>query len=223
MTLAMMIVLLGLGTWQVQRLAWKQGILSQIDHAETGAPLPLQADPSPFAKVSVTGVFLPDFTALYGAEVRTIPTGPELGARMIVPLRRDSGQIILVDRGWVPLKRTAPVDTPAGITTVTGYVRMGDRAGWFSAADDPAARRFFTLDPLAIGLSTGLPDIAPFILVVLADKPGPEPNVVTSWPDPAQNLPRPANNHLSYAITWYGLAMALAVIFAVWVRKGTSA
>jgi surfeit locus 1 family protein len=216
MTAAMLIVLLGLGTWQVKRLFWKEALLAQIDHAEAAAPIPLSETASPFTKVAVTGTLLPDETALYGAEVRSIASGPEMGARMIEPLRETNGVVILVDRGWVPLSRPGPIDQPEGTVTISGYVRFGDLAHWFSAADDPAARRFFTFDPKAIGDGVGQPKVRPFILVELAT--GPEP-AANHWPDPARHLPRPPNSHLSYAITWYGLAVALLAIFVVWAMR----
>jgi surfeit locus 1 family protein len=220
MTAAMLAVLLGLGTWQVRRLFWKQALLAQIDRAEAADPIPLPRSAlSPFAKVSATGTFLPDKTALYGADVRTIATGPEMGARMIEPMRQAGGDLILVDRGWIPLSRSVPVEQPAGEVTVSGYVRFGDKAGWFSAQDDVVRRRFFTLDPVAIGAGIGEPAVRPFVLVALAAGPA----AAGHWPEPAQHLPRPPNNHLSYAITWYGLAVALLAIFIVWARKGSRA
>jgi len=232
MTAGMLIILLGLGTWQVKRLLWKEALLAEIAHAEAANPIPLAGTEapsgtgpvalSPFAKVSVTGTFLPEETALYGAEVREIASGPAMGARMIEPLRAANGELILVDRGWVPLSRPVPLDQPSGEVTVSGYVRFGDTRGRFSAMDDPAARRFFTLDPGAIGRAIGQPNIRPFVLVALAAGAGPG-LVVQHWPDPARHLPRPPNNHLSYAITWYGLAVALLAIFIVWARKGSGA
>lgn len=222
MTTVMLIVLLALGTWQVRRLFWKEDLLARIDHAEASPPIPLPAAPSPFTKVSVTGTFLPDEAALYGADVRTIASGPEMGARMIVPMRQTNGEVILVDRGWVPLSRPGPIDQPQGTVTVSGYVRFGDTEHWFSAADDPAGRRFFTLDPKKIGDAVGQPNTSPFVLVLLAQRPTADGRS-DHWPDPAQHLPRPPNNHLSYAITWYGLAVALLAIFVIWARKGSAA
>jgi surfeit locus 1 family protein len=218
MTAAMLVVLVGLGTWQVHRLFWKEAILAQIDRAESADPIPLPRRPSPFTKVSVTGTFLADQASLYGADVRDIASGPEMGARLIVPMRQTNGEIILVDRGWVPLSRPEPIDQPSGEVTVSGYVREGDKASWFSATDDPAARRFFTLDPRAIGIATGHRDVPPFVLVVLASG-----GIVDHWPDPARHLPRPPNSHLSYIITWYGLALALLAIFVVWARRESRA
>lgn len=212
-TFVMLIVLIGLGTWQVYRLHWKEGILAQIVTAEAAPAVPLPADPAPFTKVSVTGRFRFDRAAQFGAEVRVTTTGPTLGFYQIVPLDRDGAPTILVERGWVPQKRETPLEEPKGVVTVTGYIRAGDTPRWFSATDSLAERQFFTLNPQAIAAGVGVADPAPFILVALGPPTG------ANYPAPAQHLPRPPNNHLSYIITWYGLAAALIVIFATWIGK----
>jgi surfeit locus 1 family protein len=222
MSFAMVVVLLGLGTWQVHRLAWKQAILAQIAQAEAAPPLPLSAPPAaltpaPFTKIAVAGRLLHDKSALYGADVRDTRAGPELGAELIEPLQRDGAVPILVERGWVPLKRTRPVAMPDGTVTVAGFVYPAVTPGLFSAHDDVPGRHFYTLDPAAIGAALGLDHVAPFILVAIGTPPA------EGLPIPAEHLPRPPNNHLQYAITWYGLAAALVVIFAVWARKAVSA
>jgi surfeit locus 1 family protein len=213
MTAAMLAVLLGLGTWQVERLHWKQGVLSQIARAEAASALPLTDAPESYTKVRVTGHLRDDLSASYGAEVRDTPTGTQLGTQLIVPLERDDGSAILVDRGWVPDRRPRPLAQADPVVTIEGYVRPSDTPGVFSATDSPATRRFYTLDAPTIGKDLGLDRVAPFILVALGPPP-PE-----RYPDPARHLPRPPNNHLSYAITWYGLAIALVVIFVLWARK----
>jgi len=214
MTIAMMIVLIGLGTWQVQRLHWKESVLAQLAKAETSPPVPLGNDPSPFAKVEVRGRLRGDLTALYGAEVRETPSGPKMGAHLIEPLERDGAPPLLVDRGWVPLAPPSALDLPDGPVTITGFVHPPDSPGWFSATDNTAERHFYTLDPRVIGAALRLPDVSPFVLVVLGPRPA------GLWPEPALHLPRPSNNHLSYVVTWYGLAAALAVIFTMYARKG---
>jgi len=217
MTAAMLAVLLGLGTWQVERLHWKQALLARIALAEAAPPIQLPADPQPFTKVAATGHLRNDLSALYGAEVHDTSSGPQLGSRLIVPLERQGADPLLVDRGWVPSTRRQPISLPGGEVTVEGYVRPGDRPGFFAARDDPAERLFYTLDPAAIGMALGLRRVAPFVLVAMGPPP-PE-----HWPAPAHHLPRPPNNHLSYAITWYGLAFSLMVIFVIWARKALSA
>ena len=216
MAAAMLAVLLGLGTWQVQRLHWKRTVLAQIARAEAAPAVALTAEPEPYAKVQVTGRLRDDLSASYGAEVRDTPAGTQLGTQLIEPLERADGEAILVDRGWVPDKRLRPIARPEGDVTLEGYVRPSETPGLFSATDNPAARLFYTLDAPAIGAALGLHHVAPFILVAVGSAP-PE-----RYPDPARHLPRPPNNHLSYAITWYGLAVALVVIFVLWARKALS-
>ena len=214
MTVAMLAVLIGLGTWQVQRLAWKTAILAQLDAAEQAAPVPLGGAPAPFAKVFVTGRLRPDLAARYGAEVRDLPAGAIPGAQLVVPLERTGAAPLLVDLGWVPEHGPPPAMPTGDSVGIAGYVRPAEHPGPFAAADDTAGRRFFTLDPATIGAALGLPSVAPFTLVAL----GPPP-AMPDAPIPAEHLPRPANNHLQYAITWYGLAAALVVVFVIYVRK----
>ncbi len=97
--------------------------------------------------------------------------------------------------------------------TIAGYVRAADHGGLFSATDNVQERRFYTLDPEKIGAALGLKDIAPFTLVEI----GPTPP--QQFPDPEKHLPRPPNDHLQYAITWFGLAAALLVIFVIYARR----
>ena len=217
-TAMMLIVLLGLGTWQVQRLAWKRNILSQIDAAERLAPVPLGDDASPFAKVSATGHLRPDLAAHFGADVQDLPAGPIPGTYLIVPLERQGAPPVLVDLGWVPEHGPPPALPTGDNVTVVGFVYPPAHHGWFAAADDISGRRFFTLDPATIGAGLGLPSVAPFTLVAL----GPPPTA-PGTPIPAEHLPRPPNNHLQYAITWYGLAAALVVVFVSYARKGSRA
>jgi surfeit locus 1 family protein len=213
-TVAMLVVLLGLGTWQVRRLAWKNRLLAQIDAAEQAPAIPLPAHPAPFAKVAITGHPRADLAVRYGAEGRDTAAGPVLGAQLVEPLERPGAETVLVDLGWLPFADPVPPAAPQ--QGFVGFVRPPEHAGWFSAADDPGKRLFYTLDPQAIGAALGL-RVAPFTLVALGAGRS------ASDPDPARQLPRPPNNHLQYAITWYGLAAVLLLVFGTYVRKGPGA
>jgi len=216
-TLSMLVVLVGLGTWQVYRMHWKEAILVQIATAEASYPIPMTPHPVPYTKIAATGHFRFDHVVQFGAEVRDTHDGPTMGFYQIVPLERDGASPILVNRGWVPQMQEIRLDNPNGIVTIVGYVRPSDVTHWFSPADDTLGRRFYTLNPQKIGDVLGMRDLAPFTLVALGQ--------VTAelYPAPAQRLPQPPNNHLSYVITWYGLAVALIVIFGVWVRNALRA
>lgn len=207
MTLAGVLLMAALGVWQVERLIWKQRVLAAIDRAEAGPAVPLPANPAPYTKVRVEGRFDPARAVFYGAQVRDGVPGTDL----VVPLLRDGAPPILVDRGFIPLPWNGT--TPAGPVTVEGYVRPGATRHWFSVADDLASRQFFTLDPAAIALAVGLDRPEPWVLVALGKPAGP------GAPVPATTMPRPPNNHLGYAITWFGLALSLIAVFVLWWRK----
>ena len=211
MALGMLAVLIALGTWQLHRLAWKEGLLARIAAAERAPAVALPAQPSPFEKVRLTGRLRADLSAWYGAEVRDTRAGPQLGAQLIEPLERPGDVPVLVDRGWMPLP-APPLPDQGGETSIDGYVHAAERQHWFSAADDPAGRHFYTLEPAAIGAALGLKQVAPFVLVAL----GPESGAL---PDPAHHLPQPPNNHLNYALTWFALALGLVAVFAAWARS----
>jgi surfeit locus 1 family protein len=202
--------LLALGTWQVRRLHWKEGLLASLAAAERAPPVPLDAAvPQPWTKVQVTGQLDHDHEALLGAEVRDA----QMGAQLITPLLRPGAPPLLVLRGWVPLERGKPIDRPAGEVTLTGYIRQGDHPDWLSLADDVVGRHFYTFDPQAIGQALGLPEPAPYGLVVLGAPGG------RRLPIAATTLPQPDNPHLGYAGTWYGLALTLVGVVGVFTWR----
>lgn len=211
MSLAMFATLIGLGVWQLHRLVWKQALLAEIAAAEVRPPvtLPPAARPDPFQRVAVAGRLRTDLAARYGAEVRD----GRMGAQVLAVLERGSAAPLLVDLGWAPEGWVPP---PSGEASLTGFLRPAEHPGWLSPHDDAPGRHFYTLDPAAIGAALGVGGLAPYTLVVLA------PTAAASGaapPVPARSLPRPPNDHLTYAATWFGLAAVLAVVFALWTRK----
>jgi surfeit locus 1 family protein len=216
-SLPVLVALLWLGTWQVQRLHWKTDMLARIAAAEAGPPVPLSGNPAPYTKVIATGRLDHGREALLGVEVR----GTTLGGHLLTPLLRPDSPPVLVDRGWVPLERMQAIDRPEGEVAITGYVRQADTRDWNSPRDDTAGRRFYVFDPAAIGAALDLPPPAPFGLVALAPADAP----AGTLPAAARTLPRPDNPHLGYAITWYGLAAALVGVLVAFLtrRPGQSA
>ena len=209
----MLVVLLGLGTWQVQRLHWKQELLAQIARAEAAPAVPLPAEPEPFSQGAGDRASARRPGRLVRRRGARHAGGPATGR----PADRAAGTCRWRRRSW---------SIAAGCRTASAPDRAarggGDGRGLCAARRlarlvqchrRSRGRQFFTLDPEAIGAALGLRDVAPFVLVAL----GPPPPEL--YPDPARHLPRPPNNHLSYAITWYGLAVALLVIFVLWARK----
>jgi surfeit locus 1 family protein len=206
-------ILLWLGVWQIHRLHWKEGLLAQIAAAERAPPAELSGEtPKLFARVEAHGVLRGDKIALYGAEVR----GNRMGAQQAEILDRVGEKPLLVVLGWVPTDAGAPVPI-SGPRDITGYIRLPEHPNWLSAPDDLEARRFYTLNPTTIAASLGAADAAPLTLVALRNPLGAA--LPTTAPQPADALPEPVNNHLEYALTWFGLAGALVAVFGVWAMK----
>ena len=157
----MLMVLIGLGTWQIYRLRWKQGILAQI--ARPKARRPYRSDrPRPLHK-GIRDRPLPRSTSPRNTAPTSGTPGPDptIGS----PPDRAAGTPRRAgDPGQPRLDSARPRETaladPPGEVTVTGYVRPGDTSHWFSAADDAAGRQFFTLDPAAIARALGEADVA---------------------------------------------------------------
>ncbi|MGE3290593.1 MAG: SURF1 family protein [Geminicoccaceae bacterium] len=212
-TLAGLALLLSLGTWQLQRLEWKRGLIGHAQAQLAAAPLPLPEtglETLDFRRVSLKGTYLHDAAFAFGF---TAEDGAP-GSRLITPFRLDDGRVVLVDRGWLPTDLLPP-HVPAGLQipgTITlegiGRWRGSWHRTWFTPDDSPAQRRWYGWDIPAMAEATGLP-LEP-LEVVLERSEGPaglpqaEPVSV--------DLP---NDHLGYAITWYSLALILVVIYVL--------
>ena len=204
-TAVMLAILIGLGVWQLERMAWKQGLLDQIAQAEAQPAIDLPVTPPAFAKIRAVGNFRDDLWSLYGAQGRDTPQATIMGGQLLGVLDRPSGAV-LVDLGWVPTAATHPKPGPA---IVEGFIRPLEHPGLFAATDDVRTRRFYTLNPEAIGAALGV-KLAPFTVVAIGP-PG--------MPDPSRVLPRPPNDHFGYALTWFSFAAILAIIFALHARR----
>ncbi len=218
-TLLGIALLVGLGSWQLQRLGWKEALIAARAAKLAAPPAPLPANAPDwqafdFRKVEVTGSFRHDLEQHFGARAE----GGRLGHAILTPLIRPDGPPLLVDRGWVPEDRSEPQTRTdgqlAGLVTIHGIARYrgADRPGWFAATNDPARSRWFTYDLPALRARLGL-DLLP--LVIEADAT-PNPG---GLPQGGQTVPELANNHLHYALTWYALAVALLAVYVAFSRR----
>jgi surfeit locus 1 family protein len=205
-----------LGTWQVQRRAWKLDLIARVDqrvHAPAVAP-PVPAEwpqvtaaNSEYRHVRATGRFLNDSETL----VRALT---ELGAGdwVLTPLRLEDGTVVLVNRGFVPPEhRDRAAHGAAAVTTdatVTGLLRISEPKGAFLRRNDPAKGLWYSRDVAAIAAARGLSRVAPYFI---------DEEAGAADPAPVGGLTVIAfrNTHLMYAITWYGLA--LMVLLGAWI------
>ncbi len=211
--------LVGLGVWQLQRLAWKDALVAAVESRARAAPvdLPAEADwaklkpaDTEYRHVRLVGVYVASRQALVFRALSS-PRGRYGGPGYLVmtPLRLASGAEVLVNRGFVPEDRKDEAASigAGGEMQVTGLMRASEERNWFTPADDPARGRWFTRDVAAIARAMGLTRYAPFTIDADA---GADPAALPEGGETIVDFP---NNHLSYAATWFGMAIALAGVF----------
>jgi surfeit locus 1 family protein len=221
-------LLMSLGFWQLRRLDWKEALIARVEARANLAPVALPplsdwprlaADDYDIRHVQMRGRF--DFAGLALVFSQAPPRGGmEPGFLVLTPLRLESGGVVLVNRGFVAQSKAAGGawrSGPGGAVTITGLMRSPQARNSFTPADDPAKSQWYTLDPVNIAAALKLEEAAPFL--VQQDSGGESAlgqadglsRVFTGAPE----IP---NNHFSYAVTWFGLAAALAIVFAFYAR-----
>jgi len=240
-TVVMLAVLLSLGFWQLQRRDEKHALIAALTERLAAAPVALPPesewaalDPAhdEFRRVRFTANYLKAPDAMVyssGSAVRKDVSGP--GTWAFLPARLPGGETVVINTGFVPntmqdrgQQDRAVASLATGAPAVfTGYIRFPEAAGTLTPAADPAKRLWFTRDhramAQALGWDTGRP-LAPFYIDLES-------------PVPASDVPKPGpltvnlkDNHLQYAITWLGLAAAVAAAYAFWLfgqRRAKSA
>jgi surfeit locus 1 family protein len=216
-----MLVLLGLGTWQLERRVWKLDLIAARAAGLAAAPIPLPeriADPAAleFHRVWVEGRFRHDLELhLIGRFYRDQP-----GYQIVTPLILADGSAVLVNRGFVPLNAEDPARRPAGqvvgIVRVEGVVRQSVAPGWLTQDNQPANNVWFYPDVVQMAQAAGLSRVHE---VFIEAGPAPNPGGLPIGGQSQIDLP---NDHLQYAITWYSLAVALAVIYGILCHRQLS-
>ncbi|MDR9776223.1 SURF1 family protein [Rhizobium hidalgonense] len=218
-------ILISLGTWQVERLHWKEGLLADIAARQAAAPVPLaeieamaaSGGDIEYRKVTATGRYINNKERHFFATWQG-----QTGFYVYTPLELPDGRTLLVNRGFVPYENKEPEMRMQGQLTdqqtVTGLARakLRGKPSWVVPDNDVAKNIFYWKDLDVMAESVGLEKARVLPFFVDAD----------STPNPAGqpiggvtqvDLP---NDHLQYAFTWYGLAAVLVVVVAIsWFRK----
>ena len=201
-------VLLALGVWQVQRLEWKTGVLADITARIAADPVALPALPDPdadaYLPVVVEGTFLPGealvLTGLKGA-------GP--GYRVVAPFETQDGRRILIDRGFIREAEKA-AERPPRAARVVGNLHWPDETDGFTPDPDPARGLWFARDVARMSAHFGT---EPVLVVLRGSESGSD---VSPMPVDTSRIP---NDHLGYAVTWFGLAFVWAGMTLVLIRR----
>jgi surfeit locus 1 family protein len=225
LTAAGIAILIGLGIWQLDRKVWKENLIATLDERLARAPadLPpredwtrLTPDRDEYTRVKFPAEFMPGEEALVytaGSAFRPDVQGP--GYWVFAPARLAGGSIVVVDRGFVPYDRKDPAaraqGAPLGSIDIVGVMRWPEARGMFTPNDEPQNNVWYLRDPKAIAAAKKWDAPAPFYIEQESPvPPGGLPKagkLVVSLPD----------DHLQYALTWFGLALGLAGVYVTWL------
>lgn len=212
-----------LGTWQVQRRAWKLALIERVEqrvHAQPVAPPPptrwagVNVADDEYRRVRVAGRFLHEHESLVQAV-----TVQGSGFWVMTPLQQADGSQVWINRGFVPPSRRALADhggpVPAGPVEVTGLLRITEPKGGFLRRNEPGQGRWYSRDVQALSAARGLQQAAPYFIDAEATA---GPSVAPLGGLTVIQFP---NTHAVYAFTWYTLALMVAG--AAWwlLRTGT--
>ncbi len=217
--IAAMATTVGLGTWQVQRLEWKSGLIAEIEAAKTQSPLTVlphtkaELEAKEFYPVEVRGAWMGD------TEFHITPRffKGQLGYFLLTPLKLEDGRILLVNRGWIPaaLKdlKSRPQTAISGEAEFLGLLRTGDERNGLTPENQPEKNIWFGRDTLAMAESAGLDNVVPAEVDIVGAQS------MKHLPVPSDGSIRLRNDHLSYILTWYMIALGILAIFIIYHRK----
>jgi len=229
--LLLVVLFLGLGTWQVIRLQWKLDLIERVEsrvHAAAVAPPPaarwaqVSRESDEYRRVRLAGHYLYEFTT-------PVQAVSELGAGfwLLTPLCTAEGHIVFINRGFIPASdnkpgtyaaRRAAADPCANggeQVELTGLLRISEPGGGFLRENDPAGNRWYSRDVQALAAARGLSNVAPYFVDAgkNQDPPGAPERAVGGL-----TVISFVNNHLVYALTWYALALMVGVAWW-WVSR----
>jgi surfeit locus 1 family protein len=226
-TLVVAAGLVGLGIWQLQRLAWKEALIRTVAERTVAPPTPLppradwaglRPDAYEYRHVAAAGTFdHAEEVHVYRPLVSARGPYHGLGDIVLTPFHLAAGGTVIVNRGFVPNEKLDPAARTAGQVagpvTITGLMRSPQERNGFTPADDTARNQWFTADPVAIAGFHHIVDAAPF---VIDEDAGQAPGGLPQGGETVLDFP---NSHLQYALTWFGLAAALLGVFGVWADR----
>lgn len=213
--------LITLGTWQIERLNYKNAMVESVNERIKLPPISLPSmidDVEKFRhrKIKLEGIFLHD------KEIHLF-TGPKVmkgkpGYNILTPFKLDNGETVLVDRGWVISTKkeaeTRPETLIGGHVSLTGMIHRGETPGYFTPDNDTVKNLWFWIDIATISSSSGI-KLQNLYVRALKKKDATKNDV----PIAGEATIALRNDHLQYAITWYSLAIILLVIYFIYIKK----
>lgn len=222
-TLPAVVLMLALGVWQLQRLAWKTELIDAFEARVSAEPADPPAALTPtdmpewrFRRIAAEGRFLHDKEI----QITGKPYKGTAGFHVITPFVTDAGLTVFVNRGWVPEEQRRPEDRPNSLVpppaAIDGVVQQAGVKGYFVPENEPQNDVWFTVRPqkMAEHLDLEGPIATGYYIDQLGEEPRP-----TALPFGAERSITVRNEHLQYAITWFLLAITLIAVYVLWHRQ----
>ncbi|MBT3330324.1 MAG: SURF1 family protein [Rhodospirillaceae bacterium] len=217
LTLFGLVLMLYLGVWQLQRKAWKDGLIAEMAAGITAPPLSLAKHLDELQKlnyraVRLQGRFLHKLEAYLGPRVHQ----GQAGLHVLTPFQMRDGPVVLVNRGWIPPNRRDPTTRTTGQVTgdvtLDGVLRSDLQQGPWTPDYDAKADQWFWYDISGISQNRKIDLISAVVQADSTDIPG-------GLPIGGGAQPKLKNDHLQYALTWFSLSVVLLIVFIVSHRR----
>jgi surfeit locus 1 family protein len=220
-------ILIALGVWQIERKAWKENLIATVAERMSAPPAPLpprgqwnslDQTREEFRRVTARSEFAPGREArVYSGSVGLREDVKSPGYFAFSPARLPDGSVVVINRGYVdnpnPDAGLKPIALPAATVDIIGALRWPEQPGWFVTPFSERQDLWFARGHRAMAARYGWGEVAPFYIEMES-------------PIPPGGVPRPGpltvklrNDHLGYAMTWFGLAAVLLGVFAFWLRS----
>lgn len=213
-SLPALLLVVFLGVWQIERLEWKEALIEQINAELQKEPQPLpmalpELGPREYRFFTATGYYLHDKTLYRAAQYQK----NILGYHLLTPMQLEDGRILLVNRGWVPKEQKDPAarpgSEPSEPLTIKIMVHRGNLRGWFVPDNSPEKNQWFWYDLPTMRQTTGVE-----LLPIVADAV--QVHTEGGLPIASKGEIEIRNDHLSYAITWFAIAITIIAIYTIY-------
>ena len=200
------LVFVGLGTWQIIRLNWKNNLISEIENSLKNAPVELaQSKKENFLKIKTSGFI--DFDKqiyLYNLNDSGTP-----GFEVINPITIED-ENYLINRGWIPFEKKGTQEINLfDQKNIIGTLKLQGRKNIFKPDNDLDENYWFSLNREDVLKFTGK-NFSKYIIYLDGDYQFPRPKKITA------NI---SNNHKKYAMTWFSLAISILLLYLYFRKK----
>ncbi len=215
--------LLYLGTWQINRLEWKNELIKNINLNLKAPPVSLEdllVETLPqnknldYRRVYFSGKFDTTKPFKFMMQMHKEPKGDTLGYHLIVPFVLETGARVLVDIGWISMGiNPENISLPMDELKLVGITKTNTGRSSYTPDNNYETHELFSIEPLEVAHEKSWPTLLPLFVTLTTSLPGLE-----KYPLPVEMQIAIPNSHLEYALTWYLLALFWLIIFIVYAR-----